>query len=102
MIFIEKQIVTAENLETIRETINPGDQSREVEIGQTISSYRSNYKGYNVFTTVWHDALRAGQAQGGDSVWGEWSEANETLTDDQGYEYDLDGDLANSVIDDGV
>lgn len=100
MIVIDKTLVTAENLETTREAINPGDQSREVEVGQTISSYRSMYKGYNVFTTIWHDAGRAGQAQGGDSIWGDWSEIKRTLTDDQGYEYDLDGDLVNQVIDD--
>ena len=100
MIVISKQVVSAETLETIREAINPGDQSREVEIGQTISSYRSMYKGYNVFTTIWHDALRAGQAQGGDSIWGDWSEIKETLTDDQGYEYDSHGDLVNQITDD--
>ena len=47
-----------------------------------------------------NDELRAGQAQGGDSIWGDWSEIKETLTDDQGYEYDLDGDLVNQVIED--
>ena len=68
-----KILVTAENLEEIREAILALDQRREIQVGQTISTWPIFYRGgQRGQVTVWHDTDRAAVDQGGDSLWGDW------------------------------
>lgn len=96
MILIEKTLVTNDNIESLKDQASARDQAAEIAVGQTIKLFRSIMNGFSVDTMVFYGTSRAAQAQGGDSVWGDWDPETSTLTDDDGNIYDLDGSLVDS------
>lgn len=77
-------LVTAENLETILDTIGTTDQAEEVAIGRTVSVYRHVYSGGCSGTiTVYHDDDRGAIEFGADSEWGDYDEKARTITLDE-------------------
>jgi hypothetical protein len=84
------QTITAETLETIT-ALDLRAAAEEAIASATVVGYHRHQE-YNaqVVETVVIDG-RAGQASGGDAVWGDWSESTSTLTTDDGIRCSLDG-----------
>jgi hypothetical protein len=76
--------------------ITPLDLRVEVEAarrsGQEVTVYLARREGYApVWTAVFTDTGRAGQAVNADAEWGEWDEQSETISLDCGTTVDLYG-----------
>ena len=87
---MERITVTADNLETVRETMHGRDQAEELVVGcETwgILYQPGNQRGQ---MTVWPNG-RAAIMLGGNSAWGDWIDG-QMLTDD-GELYDSAGEL---------
>lgn len=90
----EKELVTEENIEEIREEINC-DQADEIKVGDTISTYAIFYQPGNQRgqLTIVHNEGRAGIHFGADSDWGNWSDKKQILTlDENDQQYDINGE----------
>ena len=72
----EKTLVTADNIDEIREAIPVLDQRAEIEVGRVISTWPIYYQPGNQRgqITVFHDTDRAAVCYGGYSEWGDWND----------------------------
>jgi hypothetical protein len=87
---MQKIIVTAENIEDVRESVPVVDQMAELEVGCETWGiiYQGGQRGQ---MTIWPSG-RGAVMHGGDSEWGEWDAQSRTLTTDDGTVYDEAGD----------
>ena len=85
--------VTTENIEEVREMVLASDMSAEVKVGSEVETWAIAYKGgQRGQMTVFHDTQRAALFNGGESVWGDWDDVTRTLRDEDGTEYDENGE----------
>lgn len=85
--------VTAENFQEVNKMVLASDMAAEVKIGQEIETWPITYEGgQRGQMTVYHPAERAAIFTGGLSVWGDWDEDTRTLRDEDGAEYDENGE----------
>ena len=85
--------VTTENIEEVRDLVLASDMAEEIKIGQEIETWAITYEnGQRGQMTVYHPAERAALFNGGESVWGDWDEDTRTLRDEDGNEYDENGE----------
>jgi hypothetical protein len=83
-------LVTESNIEDIREMMAAGDQAEEIYPGCVTwgIQYSGGQRGQ---MTVYPKTGRAAVCFGGDSIWGDWSESDAQMTDDNGQVWDTDG-----------
>lgn len=83
---IDRQTVTEENIEELREAIGALDQRAELQPGMTITYATFAYTGgQGGDILVVHNEGRAGIAFGGPSAWGDYDEDAQAVTLDEGY-----------------
>lgn len=95
--------VTQETIAAIRELIGVTDQAAEASIGEVVSVWRFSHSAGTGTLTAYHEAGRAAIEFGGDSLWGDWDEASQTVTiddpDDADHRvlYTVYGDRVNAI-----
>jgi hypothetical protein len=84
-------LVTESNIEDIREMMASCDQASEIYPGCVTwgIQYSGGQRGQ---MTVYPETGRAAVCFGGDSIWGDWSETDAQLIDDNGQIWDTDGE----------
>lgn len=85
---MEKQTVTVDNIDSIRETMAAIDQADELIPGcETWGILHGGNRGQ---MTIWPNT-RGAVSYGGNSIWGDWDKGTETLTIDDGGRVSMDG-----------
>ena len=84
-------LVTATNIETIKEIMGACDQMAVISPGCITWGilYSGGQRGQ---MTVYPETGRAAVCFGGDSIWGDWDEHARQITDDNGQTWDTDGE----------
>jgi hypothetical protein len=90
-------LITADNLELIRDSMAACDQAGEIYPGCITwgIKYEGGQRGQ---MTIYPDTGRAAVAFGGDSIWGDWDARNAHLVDDDGRRLDSDGQVAFATV----
>lgn len=74
-------LVTAENVDDLRQGTSAVDQRDSIKVGETVSLYAFRYQpgGQRGDALVMHDSGLAGICFGADSEWGDWDEGSRTI-----------------------